>query len=243
MVQTSPIQSTRFTFVGGSTADNLTAVSPATQATALGLTAQTNRITTAAAGAAVALPATVGAAGAWNLKGCAVTVINATANDIVVYPANGSGDTINGLSSTAGVIVPAQSVEVFAGATGFDTANTGNWYTLGASGGNGPIDGNLQVVSAAGSNSQSGAVAVLPGNVIVATVSATTRAIRLSGAGTNKSYAVFNDTATKVKCYPVTNGTIGSAATNVAVQVGAHAGSIFLYRNGLHVGVMGVGGV
>lgn len=243
MVQTNPIQDTKFSFVGGSSADLLTAASAGTQSGALALTAQTNRITTAAAGASVSLPATVGAAGAWNLKGVPVTIINATQNDIIVFPANGSGDTINGQAATAGVVVPALSVEVFSGATGYSTSITGNWYTLAASGGNGPIDGNLQIITAAGSNSQSGSTAVTPGNVIVATVSATTRALRLSGGGTNKSYAVFNDTATAVKVYPVTNGTISSSSTNVAVQIAAHKGEIFVYRNGTHVVVMGATGV
>lgn len=244
MVQTIAIQDTKFTFVGGSSGDLLTAISPAAQSTALPLMAQTNRITTAVAGAAAALPATVGPAGAWNLKGIPVTVINATNNDIVVYPASGSGDTINGLSSTTPVTLPAQSSAIFVGATGFNTSITGNWYmNLSASSGEGPIDGTLQIVVAAGSNSQSGAVAVSPGNIIVATVSATTRALRLSSPGTNKSYVVFNDTATPVKVYPVTNGSISSSSTNVSVIIAAHKGEIFLYRNGTHVVVLGATGV
>lgn len=244
MVQTATIRETRFDFISGSSADNLAAVSPATQATALGLTSAVNRITTAVAGAAVALPQGVGQAGSWNLKGATVTVINASANDIVVYPANGSGDTINGLGSTVSVLLPSQSVATFDTATGYPTSKTASWYmNLSASSGDGPIDGTLQIVTAAGTNQQSVATAVQPGNVIVAVVSATTRAIRLAGVGTNKSYVVFNDTAAKVKVYGATNSTIGSASTNVPVQVAAHAGTIFLYRNGTHVVVMGIAGV
>lgn len=244
MVQTATIQDTKFSFYGGSSADSLTAISPATQATALALTAQVNRVTSAVAGAAVALPQGVGAAGAWNLKGCPVTIINATANDILVYPANGSGDTINGGASTAPVTLPSNSVASFEGATGYSMSKTANWYmNLSASAGGGPIDGALQIVVAAGSNSQAVAVAVTAGNVIVATVSATTRAIRLSAPGTNKSWIVFNDTATAVKVYPATNGTISASSTNVAVQIAAHKGEIFVARSGTHYVVMGAGGV
>lgn len=192
----------------------------------------------------MALPRAVGVSGAWNLKGCPVTVINATNNDVLVFPANGSGDTINGGASTAAVTLPAQTVATFDNATGYDTSITGNWYmNLSGSGGNGPIDGNLQVVNAAGTNQQSVATPVTPGNVIVAVVSLTTRGIRLSSGGTNKSYVVFNDSATALSVYPVTNGTIAGAATNVKVSIKARSGEIFLYRNGLHVVVMGAGGV
>lgn len=244
MVAQPTIQSTRFTFFGGSAADNLTAVSPATQSTALAIAAQVNRITTAVAGAAVALPRVVGPAGAWNLKGCPVTVINTTTNDVLVYPANGSGDTINGASSTTPVTLPANSAAIFDGATGYDTSITGAWFmNLSASGGNGPIDGNLQIVNAAGTNQQSVATAVLPGNVIVAVVSLTTRGIRLSSVGTNKSYVVFNDSATSLSVYPATNVSIAGSATNAKVTVAAHKGEIFLYRSGTHIVVMGATGV
>jgi hypothetical protein len=243
VVQTNDIQSTRFNFWGGSTADNLVAISGG-QSTALGLTASVNRVTSGGVGYSVALPPVVGAAGAWNLKGCTVRVINATTTDLLVYPANGSGDTINGQSSTTPITIPAGSIATFDGATGYPTSITGNWYSSYSPGAGGPLDGaSVVVVAAAASNSQSGATAVTPGNIVVGTVSATSRAIRLSAAGTNKSYIVFNDTATAVKVYPVTNGTISSSSTNTAVQIAAHKGEIFLYRNGTHVVVLGATGV
>ena len=243
MAQSTSFNDTKFSFVGGSSADLLTAASAGTQSGALALTDAVNRVTTAAAGASVGLPATVGPAGAWNLKGCPCIVINASANDILVYPAYQSGDTINGGSSTAAVTLPAGAVGTFIGATGYNTSKTGNWYASISTGAGGPLDAPLQIVNAAGSNSQSAATAVTPGNVIVATVTGTTRGIRLSAAGTNKSYIVFNDTATAVKVYPATGASIASASNNVAVQVGAHHGEIFLYRSGTHVVVMGATGV
>lgn len=243
MVQTRTIQNSNFEFYAGSTADGLTAVATGTQAAALALDASVNRITTAVAGASVSLPAVVGQAGAWNLRGAPVYVINATANDIICFPANGSGDTINGAASTVGLVIGAGSVAQFIGATGYPSSKTGGWYANLSTAGSGPLDAPLSIIIASGSNSQSGAAAVVPGNVIVGTVSATTRAIRLSAGGTNKNYIVFNDTATAVKVYPVTNGTISSSATNVAVQIRAHLGEIFLYRNGLHVVIMGATGV
>lgn len=243
MTQTATIQSSSFTFYKGSTADNLTAVTAATQTTALALAAAVNRITTAVAGAGVSLPATVGQAGAWDLKGAPCRVINATLVDINVFSAPNSSDTINGVAGSTAFVVPAGAVATFIGATGYPTAIIGAWYASVSGGSGGPLDSATQYnVAAAGSNSQSGATAVTPGNIIV-TASTSTRSIRLSAAGSNKSYAVFNDSALNLNVYPVTNGTIGAAATNVKVVVAARKGSLFVYKNATHVVTLGVGGV
>jgi hypothetical protein len=92
-----------------------------------------------------------------------------------------------------------------------------------------------QIVNATGSNSQSGATAVVPGNVIVVLASATTRAIRLSVMTTGAFYEVFNDTATAMKVYPGTNGTIGSLSTNTALSIAARKATEFYLRNKTHV--------
>jgi len=243
VVQTSPIQASSFTFYKGSTADNLTAVTGASQTTALALTAAVNRVTTALAGAGVSLPATVGAAGAWDLKGAPCRIINATLVDINVFSAPNSSDTINGVAGSTAFVVPAGAVATFIGATGYPNAIIGAWYASVSGGSGGPLDSATQFnVQALGSNSQSGAAAVTPGNIIVS-ASGSTRSIRLSSAGSNKSYAVFNDSAFNLNVYPATNATIGVAATNVKVVVAARKGSLFVYKNSVHVVTMGVGGV
>lgn len=234
MVQTATIQSTEFSFYRGSAADSLTAVTAGTQAAALALASQTNRITTAVAGASVALPPVVGQAGAWRLQSSPVRVINATAVAILCYPANGSGDTINGLASTVAVTIPAGAVAVFTGATGYPTSKTGNWYALISNGSAGPLGGAFTVVAATGSNSQSGSAAASPGVIVVGTVSGSTRGIRLASPGSGKSYQVFNDTAFNVNVYPATNATISSLSTNTKTTIAAHKASIFLARSTTH---------
>jgi hypothetical protein len=79
---------------GGATADNLTATAGGTQAAALALTAQVNRVTTVANAAdSVLLPAS--APGLW------VVVVNSGANAMQVF---GKGtDTIDGVATATGV--------------------------------------------------------------------------------------------------------------------------------------------
>lgn len=112
--------------------------------------------------------------------------------------------------------------------------------TVGADGFLGPLTGNVNgvisgvsqlAIVAAGTNQQSVATAVTPGEVVVITVGATTRAVRLSVNTTNARYEVFNGTATAMKVYPATNAAIGATATNGSVQILARKGTIFLYRN------------
>lgn len=72
-----------------------------------------------------------------------------------------------------------------------------------------------QIIAAAGSNSQANATAITKSAVIVTTVSATTRAIRLPTAATGKRVFVNNGAAANaVKVYPGTGDRIGAAATN-----------------------------
>lgn len=233
MVQTTAIQDSRFTFYAGFVADSLTAATTGTQAAALALTDQVNRVTSATAGASVALPPVVGPTGTWNLKGSPVRVINSTANAILAYPASGSGDTINGLSSTTAIPLPAGATATFVSATGYPRSKTGNWIATLNTGSAGVLP-SATIVAAAGSNSQSGSTSISPGVVIVGTVSGSTRGIRLSVAGTGKNYWVFNDTAFNMKVYPLTNGTIGASSTNTAATISARKASVFYARNATH---------
>lgn len=91
-----------------------------------------------------------------------------------------------------------------------------------------------QLAAAAGTSSQANATPVLPGEVIVITVTNSTRGIRASVKTTNSRYEIFNDTTTAVLLYPATNCTINALSTNTALLIAAHKGDILFYRNGTH---------
>jgi hypothetical protein len=88
---------TGYSITGLQTVQFLDAVTAAgtTQATATPLTGSINTVSTVASGTGVNLPASYG--------GLAITVINSGANALLVYPAQGAADTINGLAATNGV--------------------------------------------------------------------------------------------------------------------------------------------
>ena len=90
---------------------------------------------------------------------------------------------------------------------------TGNFSALNFTQ-NGVLKRTPQIVTAAGSNSQTNAAAITSSMVIVTVVSATTRAFRLPTAATGKVVQVHNGATTAVKPYPGTNDRIGTAATN-----------------------------
>ena len=96
-------------------ADNLTATGTQ-QSNALPLMASVNRLTTVAAGTGVNLPPSA--------PGLSITLINSGANSVLVYPAQGSSDTINGFSATTGVPFVVNSNSTF-----FCTT-AGAWWVL-----------------------------------------------------------------------------------------------------------------
>jgi hypothetical protein len=92
-------------------AENITAVNPVAQATAVPFTAVINHVTTVnAAGAAGALPAAK--------YGLEQAVENATANPLTVYPVNGGSDVINGQAANAPIIIPGFTTVLFRAASG-----------------------------------------------------------------------------------------------------------------------------
>lgn len=105
--------------VGGSilysVTDGLTAHAGGGQANATPLPAELNRVTTVAtAGDSVELPTSVG--------GLSITVINAAANSMNVFPA--VGDQINSLGANAAFAVAAgKSVE-------FNCVTSGQWHSI-----------------------------------------------------------------------------------------------------------------
>jgi hypothetical protein len=91
-------------------AESITAVTPAAQATAVPFTAVINHVTTVnVAGAAGALPAAK--------YGLEQAVENATANPLTVYPVNGGSDVINGLAANAPIIIPGFTTVLFRAAS------------------------------------------------------------------------------------------------------------------------------
>ena len=78
-----------------------------TQATATPLTASMNTIGTAAAGTGVNLPSSV------NSAGLSIVITNNGANQLLVYPAQGTSDTINGVAATVGVAMHPGSTASF----------------------------------------------------------------------------------------------------------------------------------
>jgi hypothetical protein len=87
-----------------------------TQATATALTCCINRVATVAASTGVALPISAG--------GLSVTVVNAGANSMSVYPFNASGDTINGAAANAAFALGTNKTAAFT------CAAPGVWHSV-----------------------------------------------------------------------------------------------------------------
>jgi len=85
-----------------------------------------------------------------------------------------------------------------------------------------------QIAVAAGSNSQANATAITKARVVVTTVSATSRAVRLPAAATGREVEIYNTTATAMKVYPATGDKIMAGSTN-AVGVAIAAGKAVKY--------------
>lgn len=96
----------------------------------------------------------------------------------------------------------------------------------------GTITKGVQTAVAAGSNSQANATPITKSLVVVATVSATTRAVRLPAAATGLQVQVQNGAATAVKIYPATGDKIAAASTNaVGTAIAARKGNIYTAIN------------
>lgn len=90
----------------------------------------------------------------------------------------------------------------------------------------------IQSAAAAGSNSQANATPITKSQVIVVTVTATTRAVRLPTAATGNKVQINNSATTAVKVYPATNDKIGSGATNaVGAAIAAQKGNIYVAKD------------
>lgn len=143
--------------------------------------------------------------------------------------AGGTGVTVSGITKIGAQSWAAYLVTY----TAADTLTVVGFQT-------GPLlaqQSTTQVVNAAGSASQSAATAINPAlgrEVIVATVSATSRGVRLPVATTGLRYEVFNQGDNPVNVFPATGAKIGSASTNAAVSVVNNKGGIFVAKDATH---------
>jgi hypothetical protein len=97
---------------------------------------------------------------------------------------------------------------------------------------NGTLTRGVQNAIAAGSNSQANATAITKALVMVVTVSATTRAVKLPAAATGLTVQIQNTASTAVKVYPATGDKIGSAATNaVGAAIATLKGNIYTAKD------------
>lgn len=154
----------------------------------------------------------MGATGAWDLKGAPCFVINATAFDLVVYPANGAGDTINGQSSTSGVTIPPGLVGEFIGATGYPQSKIVNWYMNLSAGGGGTGNG-FAIVAAAGSTQGTATAIGTTAQTVSVTATLSSEGVKLPTAVTGKSLTLLPPTTKGVKVYGGAAGQLINAAT------------------------------
>ena len=99
-------------------ATNSIAAAGTTQATATVLTTSYNVVTSSSGGSTgVALPT--------GTSGLIVTVVNRGGVSINVYPANGSGASIDGAASNAAVVIGVDSIATY------QAISSGQWYTVG----------------------------------------------------------------------------------------------------------------
>lgn len=88
-------------------------------------------------------------------------------------------------------------------------------------------------IVAAGSNSQANATELSAFLNVVATVSATTRAVKLPAAAEGLMIAIHNTASTAVKVYPNTGDKINAASTNAvgAQTIAQNKGNIYIAQD------------
>lgn len=97
---------------------------------------------------------------------------------------------------------------------------------------NGSLTRGVQSAVAAGSNSQANATPITKSLVMVVTVSATTRAVRLPTAATGLTVQIANAAGTAVKVYPATGDKIGAGATNaVGTAIATVKSNVYVARD------------
>lgn len=188
----------------------------ANQGTALALAAMINRITTAAAGTGVLLPAAA--------SGLAVTVINRGANPVQVY---GAGtDTINGVATATGVSQMANSVTVYT------CSLAGAWETDGVGqgfAGNFPASSYTNAITAFATGGQASAVPLTTVLNRVTIVGTAADSVKLPQAIAGMSgITVYNSAAANsLNVFPFLGDSINALAANTAFAVPAGKNVVF----------------
>lgn len=189
-------------------ANNLTATG-STQGTALVLSSMINRVTTAAAGTGVALPASV--------AGLMITVTNRGANPLTVYGAG--ADQINGVGS---VVMPPNSTALFVAAV------AGQWECEGVGAG---FSGGYPTVSATNgitaAGTTQGTAAALPSVMNRITTAAVGTGVVLPTSAAGMQVIVYNAGANSVSVYPAGTDTVNSGAAGAAFAVAAGKNATF----------------
>lgn len=112
---------------------------------------------------------------------------------------------------------------------------TGNGTPGAVSASNFSQDGTLtqtpQVATAAGSNSQANSTLITKSVAIIATVSATTRGVRLPSAATGLTVRVMNNGATSARVWPFSGDRIAAAATNASTTLAKQVGRLYIAQN------------
>ena len=194
--------------------DNISAAGT-TQATGTQLTAQTNRLTSVAAGAGVVLPASA--------PGLEVLIINHGANPVQVY---GKGtDQIDDIATATGVSQMASSFVLYS------CAAAGNWYTEGLANG---YAGGLQTISfvtgitAAGSN-QGTATVLTPAMAYNVTTTAASTGVLLPVSVPGAEITLMNNGANTLNVYPNGTDKINALSAGAAFTVTAAAAPTIFY--------------
>lgn len=192
-------------FLFESASDGLTAAGT-TQATALQLSSEINRVTTVAVGSGVMLPA--------SSPGLTVLVINSGANPVQVY---GSGtDTIDGVATATGVQQMQGSNCLFV------CAASGAWYTNGIGTG---YAGSLPTVSytnnitATAAGTQATAYQLTTAMSRITTVATANDAVKLPVSSGGLQIIVANAATNALNVFPQSGDTINALAANAAFSV------------------------
>lgn len=88
-----------------------------------------------------------------------------------------------------------------------------------------------QLVQATGSNSQAQAAPITAPSVVVTTVDASSRGIRLPAATAGLTELIANAGAHSVHVFPASGDRIGAAATNASTTLAAGKGGIFFAQD------------
>ena len=192
-------------------ANNLTAIG-SSQGTSLAVSAMLNRITTAALGTGVVLPASA--------AGLAITITNRGLNPINVYGAN--SDVINTVSP---VVMQSNATATFV------TAVLGQWECAGVGGGfsgSFPTVSSTNNITALAGGAQAGATALTTVINRITTVVTAGDSVRLPTSVAGLQVTVYNAAAVNAtNVFPNTGDAINALAANTAFSLPAGKNATF----------------